>query len=96
MVERVERVLYQLPQVAEAAVVGVPDERWGERVTAVVVLAAGGSLSYEELRAHCLPFLADYKIPKAVVVAPEIVRSPSGKPDYEWAKQHATDASRAS
>jgi hypothetical protein len=36
-----------------------------------------------------VPFLADYKIPKAVVIAPEIVRSPSGKPDYEWAKRHA-------
>jgi hypothetical protein len=36
-----------------------------------------------------VPFLADYKIPKAVVVAQEIVRSPSGKPDYEWAKRHA-------
>jgi acyl-CoA synthetase (AMP-forming)/AMP-acid ligase II len=59
-------------------------------VTAVVSLAPGRiAPSLEELRAHCAPHLADYKLPKALVVAREIVRSPSGKPDYAWAKEHA-------
>ena len=43
----------------------------------------------DELRTHCAPHLADYKLPKAIVVVPEIVRSPNGKPDYEWAKRAA-------
>ena len=59
-------------------------------MTAVVSLGPGASTpSLEELRAHCAGQLADYKIPRALVVAPEIVRSPSGKPDYVWAKEHA-------
>jgi acyl-CoA synthetase (AMP-forming)/AMP-acid ligase II len=59
-------------------------------VTAVVALQpAAAAPTIEELRAHCAPHLADYKIPRAMVIASEIVRSPSGKPDYAWAKQHA-------
>jgi acyl-CoA synthetase (AMP-forming)/AMP-acid ligase II len=59
-------------------------------VTAVVSLRPGSAApTVEELRAHCAAHLADYKVPKALVVAPEIVRSPSGKPDYGWAKEHA-------
>ena len=75
----VERVLYQLPQVAEAAVVGLPDERWGERVTAVVVLAPGCSLSFDELRAHCERRLGGFKTPKQLVVREALPRNPSGK-----------------
>jgi acyl-CoA synthetase (AMP-forming)/AMP-acid ligase II len=47
--------------------------------------------SLEELRAHCAGHLADYKMPRGLVVAPEIVRSPSGKPDYVWAKKFAEE-----
>ncbi len=75
----VERVLYQLPQVAEAAVVGLPDERWGERVTAVVVLVPGCSLSFDELRAHCERRLGGFKTPKQLVVREALPRNPSGK-----------------
>jgi 3-oxocholest-4-en-26-oate---CoA ligase len=91
--EEVERVVKSHPAVYDALVVGVPSARWGQQVTAVVSLAPGmAAPSVEELRTHCAGQLADYKLPKAVVVAPEIVRSPSGKPDYVWAKQHATAA----
>jgi fatty-acyl-CoA synthase len=91
-VEEVERVLKSHPAVEDALVVGMPSERWGQQVTAVVSLRAGADLpSIEALRAHCDPHLAGYKLPKAVVAAPEIVRSPSGKPDYAWAKQFALD-----
>jgi fatty-acyl-CoA synthase len=75
----VERVLYQLPQVAEAAVIGLPDERWGECVTAVVVLAAGTSLTHLELRAHCEGLLAGFKTPKQLFVRDALPRNPSGK-----------------
>ena len=89
-VEEVERVVKSHAAVYDALVGGLPSPRWGQQVTAVVSLRPGREApKVEELRAHCAPHLADYKIPKAVVVAPEIVRSPSGKPDYEWAKRHA-------
>jgi len=89
-VEEVERIVKSHASVYDALVVGLPSPRWGQQVTAVVSLRPGRDAPpLEELRAHCAPHLADYKIPKAVVVAPEIVRSPSGKPDYEWAKRHA-------
>jgi acyl-CoA synthetase (AMP-forming)/AMP-acid ligase II len=79
------------PAVYDTLVVGTPSARWGQQVTAVVSLHAGAAApSLDELRAHCAGHLADYKIPKALVVAPAIQRSPSGKPDYAWAKQHAT------
>jgi fatty-acyl-CoA synthase len=89
-VEEVERVLKSHPAVDDALVVGTPSERWGQQVTAVVSLRPGSvTPSLEDVRAHCGPHLAGYKVPKALVTAPEIVRSPSGKPDYAWAKQLA-------
>jgi acyl-CoA synthetase (AMP-forming)/AMP-acid ligase II len=92
-VEEVERVVKSHPAVYDALVVGMPSERWGQQVTAVVSLVPGcAAPSTEDLRVHCTPHLADYKVPKAVVVAAEIVRSPSGKPDYDWAKRHAAAA----
>lgn len=75
----VERVLYQLPQVAEAAVVGLPDERWGERVTAVVVLRPGTTLTPDELRQHCAGKLGGFKSPKQLVIRDSLPRNPSGK-----------------
>ncbi len=91
--EEVERVVKSHPAVYDALVVGMPSTRWGQEVTAVVALQPGHrTLAADDLRVHCAPHLADYKVPKAVVIAPEIARSPSGKPDYAWAKQHAAAA----
>ncbi len=95
--EEVERVVKSHPAVYDALVVGIPSPRWGQQVTAVVSLCAGATApSLAELRTHCAAQLADYKIPKGLVVAREITRSPSGKPDYAWAKRHATENSNAS
>ena len=92
-VEEVERVLKSHPSIDDALVVGTPSERWGQQVTAVVSLRSGAPApSLEDVRAHCDPHLAGYKVPKALVTAPEIVRSPSGKPDYAWAKEFAQGA----
>jgi acyl-CoA synthetase (AMP-forming)/AMP-acid ligase II len=96
--EEVEAVLKSHPAVFDAVVVGVPDERWGQRVTAVVSLraeAAGAAgagaprLELDDLAAHARRSLAGYKVPRALVVVDAIVRSPSGKPDYRWAKAEA-------
>lgn len=75
----VERVLCQLPQVAEVAAIGLPDERWGERVAAVVVLQPGASLNLEQVRAHCSGRLGGFKTPKQLVIRDTLPRNPSGK-----------------
>jgi acyl-CoA synthetase (AMP-forming)/AMP-acid ligase II len=90
--EEVEGVLKGQPDVADAVVVGLPDERFGERVVAVVQARAGRPVDPEAVRLHAREQLSGYKVPKEVVVVAEIVRSPSGKPDYPWAKATALDA----
>ena len=75
----VERVIYELPQVREAAVIGVPDEKWGERPVAVVVLAPGQSLSYDTLAQHCRGHLAGFKVPARLIARDQLPRNPSGK-----------------
>ncbi|HKX46454.1 MAG TPA: AMP-binding protein, partial [Planctomycetota bacterium] len=75
----IESVLCAFPGVAEAAVVGVPDERWGERVLALVVPQPGASVSKRELLAHARANLADFKVPKAVEFTGPLPRTPSGK-----------------
>jgi len=74
-----EDVLYQHPAVAMAAVVSAPDERWGERVQAVVVLKPDQQASEQELIAHCKKRLAGYKCPKAVEFWPQLPTTPVGK-----------------
>ena len=75
----VERVIYELPQVAECAVIGVPDERWGERPEAVVTLRPGTTLDLETLQRHCREHLAGFKLPKALHQIQALPRNPSGK-----------------
>ena len=75
----VEQVLYELPQVAEAAVIGVPDEKWGEVGKAIVVLKTGASLNEEQVLAHCRQKLAKYKIPKTVVFVEMLPHTAAGK-----------------
>jgi acyl-CoA synthetase (AMP-forming)/AMP-acid ligase II len=92
--EEVESALKSHPDVFDAVVVGVPDERWGERVAAVIKPRPGASPSLDELAAHVREQIAGYKVPKEVHLVDEVVRSPSGKPDYRWAKATATAAQR--
>ncbi|WP_156758039.1 AMP-binding protein [Actinokineospora pegani] len=75
----VERVVGELPEVAEAAAVGVPDERAGERVKVVLVLRPGAELTEEAVRAHCADHLARFKVPEAVEFTLELPHSVTGK-----------------
>jgi fatty-acyl-CoA synthase len=75
----VEAVLAELPDVAEAAVIGVADERWGEVGRAFVIPRAGGTLSEAQVIAHCAARLAKFKVPVRVIVAESIPRTASGK-----------------
>jgi acyl-CoA synthetase (AMP-forming)/AMP-acid ligase II len=81
----VESVLTSHPGVQDCLVVGVPDDRWGERVCALVQPRAGHLLSLEELQAHARRALAGYKIPRTLHLVERIERHPSGKVDYRWA-----------
>lgn len=88
--EEVEGALKSHPAIYDAVVVGVPDDRWGERVAALVELRPGAEApSDDELVTHCRSQLAGYKLPRTIITVAEVVRSPSGKPDYPWAKQVA-------
>ena len=89
--EEVEAALKGHDAVFDAVVVGVPDERWGERVVAVVQSRAGAMPEFDEIDAHVRAHVAGYKAPREMVLVEEIVRSPSGKPDYRWAKTTATE-----
>jgi fatty-acyl-CoA synthase len=75
----IEEVLFAHPQVAEAAVFGVPHDRWIEAVTAVVVARPGEALVIESLEAHCREQLAAYKRPKRIVIVDALPKNASGK-----------------
>lgn len=84
--EEVEQALKAHPAVHDALVAGAPDERYGQKVAAVVSFREGQSASSEELTEFLRGSLANYKVPKTIVDVPEIRRSPAGKADYKWAK----------
>jgi long-chain acyl-CoA synthetase len=75
----VENALASHPAVADAGVIGVPDETWGERVHAVVVLRPGARATAEELQQHCRTLIGGYKVPKTVEFTEALPRTPSGK-----------------
>jgi acyl-CoA synthetase (AMP-forming)/AMP-acid ligase II len=75
----VEAALEQHRAVAEAAVIGVPDNEWGEVVKAVLVLKPGESVTPEEIITYCKSRLASFKSPQYVAIVPELPRNPMGK-----------------
>ena len=81
--EEVEEALKTHPAIQDALVVGVPDEAWGQAVTAVVQLTPGESLDEDTVRLHVRASLAGYKTPKRILVAGVSLRAPNGKADYK-------------
>ncbi|NDU74959.1 AMP-binding protein [Actinomadura sp. DSM 109109] len=84
--EEVEVALKGHPAVEDAVVVGLPDERFGQRVAAVVAARPGASVTLEELAEHCRGRLAGYKLPRQMTLVDEVQRTAVGKSDYKWAK----------
>jgi len=87
--EEVEAALKHHPDVWDVVVAGRPSERWGQEVVAIVQLRGGATVSPDDLVAEAGKWVARYKLPKAILFRDAIVRSPSGKADYRWAKEQA-------
>jgi fatty-acyl-CoA synthase len=89
--EEVERAVASHPAVYDVVVAGRPSERWGNEVVAIVQFVEGKSATDDELAQACAAYIAKYKIPKAFIRVDKVLRSPSGKADYRWAKAVATE-----
>ena len=87
--EEVESALMAHPAVYDCVVAGRPSERWGSEVIAVLRIREGYEATDEQLLAEASNHVARYKLPKESVRVEEIVRSPSGKADYRWARSIA-------
>ncbi len=85
--EEVESVLKGHPAVFDAVVVGVPDEKWGQHVGAVIAVRDGVPLTFEDLDSHARKEIAGYKVPRSVWIVDTVKRNPAGKADYRWAKE---------
>jgi 3-oxocholest-4-en-26-oate---CoA ligase len=90
--EEVERAVAAHPHVYDVVVAGRASERWGSEVIAIVQLVEGTSVNDDELVEVCQRTIARYKIPKAFIRTPKVMRSPAGKADYRWAKAVAEEA----
>ena len=90
--EEVEEILKQHPDVDDALVVGVPDDKWGQAVTGVVELKRGVRFDEESLRKHVRTHLAGYKTPKRIVQVTQLFRAPNGKADYKGTTDFAKRA----
>ncbi len=83
--EEVESAVRSHPAVFDAIVVGAPDDRWGQRVAAIIQPRGEAVPTLEEIQTYCRDRIAGYKVPRQLHVVEAIERSPSGKPDYRWA-----------
>ena len=75
----IEGVIFTHPAIQDCAVIGIPDDKWGEALKAVVQLKPGATFDEEELKEHCRKSLARFKVPKSFDVVPQLPRSPAGK-----------------
>ncbi|MFD0522318.1 acyl-CoA synthetase [Paractinoplanes durhamensis] len=89
--EEVEGALKDHPDVFDALVIGIPDDRLGQRVAALVQARPGAELDLAAVEEHLRERIAGYKVPRAVWLVPEIARTISGKADYRWAHRHAVE-----
>ena len=87
--EEVEQALKAHPQVFDALVIGTPDERWGQQVTAVIAARDGSRPTLESLQDEARKHIAGYKVPRELHIVGEVPRAPSGKPDYGRAREIA-------
>jgi fatty-acyl-CoA synthase len=87
--EEVEEAVKLHPAVDDCLVVGVPDEKFGEAVTAIASLRTGQLASEAEILANSRGRLSSYKLPKRILLVDVVRRAPNGKADYAWAKHHA-------
>jgi fatty-acyl-CoA synthase len=90
--EEVEEAVKQHPDVLDCLVVGVDDEKFGQRVTGVASLRSGSGADAEALREFTRSKLAGYKVPKQLVVVDEVRRGANGKADYTWARKRVEEA----
>jgi 3-oxocholest-4-en-26-oate---CoA ligase len=91
--EEVENAIKTHPDLQDAVVAGIPDERWGQRVAAVLQAKDGHTPpTQQELEDHLASHVARYKLPRFITYVDLMQRSPSGKPDYKWATKTLTDA----
>ncbi|MFX0575632.1 acyl-CoA synthetase [Nocardia nepalensis] len=88
-VEEVESVVKAHEAIYDAVVIGIPHERWGQQVAAVVSVAGTEPVDFAALERHVRKHLAGYKVPRQIWIARAVTRAPSGKPDYRWAKEFA-------
>ena len=93
--EEVEIVLKAHPGVFEAVVVGVPDERFGQRVNALVATREGAAVDLEQLDRHCRRRLAPFKVPRRILLVDAIAHRPSGKADLAWAQDQLMASTQA-
>jgi 3-oxocholest-4-en-26-oate---CoA ligase len=94
--EEVEGALKSHPDVFDSLVIGVPDERLGQRVAALIELRPGAAADVAALEAHVRTQIAGYKVPRSVWFVDAIGRTVSGKADYRWAHQYAAEHPPAS
>ena len=93
--EEVESEIRDIPDVVDCCVVGVPDQRWGQRVVAVAQLGDGSTMTGTQIVGHLRARLAGYKVPKQVVLVPSLERGPNGKLDYRRVAELASLGSDA-
>ena len=87
--EEVEMALKAHPNIFDCLVVGVKDDRWGQKVVAVIQRRENDELSLDDIKDVASKYIASYKIPKEIVFSELIERAPSGKPNYQWAQEFA-------
>ena len=92
--EEVEMALKAHPNIFDCLVVGVKDDRWGQKVVAVIQRREDIEMSLEEIKEVASKYIASYKMPKAIVFSELIERAPSGKPNYQWAQKYANSELR--
>jgi long-chain acyl-CoA synthetase len=89
--KEVEEFLYQIPEIEECAVIGLPDREWGERVTAFIVPKAGRPLKTEDVKAFLKARLSPFKVPKQYFLVSELPKSPQGKILKRELRKQVTD-----